>query len=86
MFCTQKEDSKLIVLKNIFPGPWWWSSGQRARLLLRRFKFESRFSVKFVCEKNENKQKEAGAAPLFYKKILPIHFTSIPSYALFDSS
>ena len=23
-------------------GPWWWSSGQRARLLLRRSEFESR--------------------------------------------
>ena len=44
-------------------GPWWRSSGQRARLQLRRSEFDYRywlqFSVKFVLEKNENKQKEA---------------------------
>ena len=33
-----------IILKdNKDRGPWWWwSSGQRARLLVRRTKFESR--------------------------------------------
>ena len=50
-------------------GPWWWSNGQCARLLLRRSKFESRWSLKFLfCklfEKDENKQKEAGNGPSF---------------------
>ena len=49
-------------------GQWWWSSGQRARLLLRRSEFESRWSLQFLfCklfEKNENKQtKMAGDGP-----------------------
>ena len=50
-------------------GLWWWSSGQRARLLLRRSEFDSRWSLQFFCkivvEKNENKQKEAGVGPIF---------------------
>ena len=44
-------------------GPWWWSSGRRARFLLWRSHFESRWSLQFfwkVCVwKTENKQKEA---------------------------
>ena len=33
-----------FVTKQTFSqiGPWWWSSGQRARLLLRRSEFDSR--------------------------------------------
>ena len=86
MFCTQKEDSKLIVLKKyiswaVVVVEWSACSPSTPTIQVR-----IPFSVKFVCEKNENKQKEAGAAPLFYKKILPIHFSSIPSFALFDSS
>ena len=45
-------------------GPWWWSSGQHACLLLRRFEFESKWSIKFFCkfvvDKYENEQKETG--------------------------
>ena len=48
-------------------GPWWWSSGQRACILLRRSEFESRWGLQFFCkiviEKNEYKQKEAGVVP-----------------------
>ena len=56
--------------KYYFFGPWWWSSGQNARLLLRRSELKPRwrqqfFSVSFVIEKNENKQKEAGVGPFF---------------------
>ena len=45
-------------------GPWWWSRGQCAHLVLQRSEFESRevysiYSVKLL-EKNENKQKESG--------------------------
>ena len=51
------------------PGPWWWSSGQRARLLFRRSEFESRWGLQFFCkifiEKNENKQKEARVGRFF---------------------
>ena len=54
-------------------GPWWWSSGHRARLLHRQSEFESMltstvFSVKFVLEKNQNKQKVG--CPVFLKKDL----------------
>ena len=46
-------------------GPWrWWSSGQRARLLLRRSEFESRwtlsFFVKFVFEKKQKTKRGRG--------------------------
>ena len=48
-----------------FLMPWWWSSGQYSPLLLQQSKFESyfkalSFSVKFLFDRNENKQKEAG--------------------------
>ena len=48
-------------------GPWWWSSGPC--LLLRRSEFESRwrlqfFSVEFVFQKNENKQKRDRGWPI----------------------
>ena len=50
-------------------GQWWWSSSQRARLLLWRSKFKSRWSLQFFCkvlfQKNENKQKEARVGPFF---------------------
>ena len=61
-------------------GLWWWSSGQRARLLLRRSEFDSRWSLQFFCkivvEKNENKQKEAGVGPIFKKKVAYILSTN----------
>ena len=30
-------------------GPWWWSSGQRARLLFCQSEFESWWSLQFFC-------------------------------------
>ena len=41
---------------------WWWSIGQRARLLFQRSEFQPQwrlqfFSVKFMFQKTENKQK-----------------------------
>ena len=59
--------------KLISNGPWWWSTGQCARLLIQRSEFKSRrnysfFSVKIVFKKNETKQKEAVSGP-FEKKI-----------------
>ena len=66
-----------IMSKRSHVGPWWWSSGQRARLLLRRSEFESRWSLQFFCkiviEKHENKQKEAGVGP-FLKRDLMFDF------------
>ena len=51
---------QMIPYITIFLGPWCRSSGQLARLLLGRSEFESCLSiiffVKFVFEKNENKQ------------------------------
>ena len=38
-----------IKLLGNFLGPWWWSSGQRARLLLQRSEFESDWSILFFC-------------------------------------
>ena len=32
---------------NSIIGPWWWSNGQRARLLLRRSEFKSGWSLQF---------------------------------------
>ena len=60
-------------------GQWWWSSGQRARLLLWRSEFESRWSLQFLfCklfEQNENKKKEAGDGP--FKKITTILWNKV---------
>ena len=57
------------LINNVHSGLWWWSSGQRARLLLRQSEFKSRWGLQFFCkivlEKNENKQKEAGVGPFF---------------------
>ena len=47
---------------------WWWSSGQHAYLQFRRSEFESAettvFSVQFVFENNENKQKRGRRCPI----------------------
>ena len=49
-------------------GPWWWSSGQRSRLMLRRSEFESRwllnFSVIVLYEKTKINEKRPGLAQL----------------------
>ena len=69
--CVSSFFHSIWVFNNFLSGwPWGWSSGQGARLLLWRSEFESRwrlhyFSVKFVFEKNWNKQREAGVAHLF---------------------
>ena len=57
-----KRSNNIEWVKSEKLGPWWWSSGQRARLLLRRSEFESlcSFVVKFVFEKYRYKQKETG--------------------------
>ena len=45
--------------------PWWWSSGQRSCLLLRRSEFESCWLLRFSVRKDENKRKKRlGLAPL----------------------
>ena len=33
---------EFLAYLNLFNGPWWWSSGQRACLQLQRSEFESR--------------------------------------------
>ena len=40
----------ILVTNYMFVGPLWWSSGQRARLLLRRSEFNSRCSLQFFCK------------------------------------
>ena len=44
-------------------GQWWWPCGQRARLLLRRSEFESRWNLQYKFWKNENNHKEADDGP-----------------------
>ena len=44
-FCYKIEQFTTYVMRcgrMSIMGPWWWSSGLRARLLLRQFEFESR--------------------------------------------
>ena len=54
-------------------GPWWWLSGQHARLLLRRSEFETFLRLQFfsvnLCLKRTkiNKKEEAGVG-LFLRK------------------
>ena len=75
-------------------GPWWWSSGQRARPLLRRTEFESCWGLLFLLlstEKNENKHKKVGIGPLFSKnkysfgvrRLLFLEFSSRSDLSLF---
>ena len=53
----------------MYIGLWWWSSGQRTRLLLRRSEFDSAEAYSCFCnivfEKNENKQKRGLGWPTF---------------------
>ena len=68
-----KEVAKIIFDKHVSPGRWWWSSGQRSRLLLRRSEFESRWLLKivyFCAKKIKISEKEAGAGP-FKKRTKP---------------
>ena len=59
----------LLKVRQGYDGPWWWASGQRARLLLDDPSSNPAdaysFFCKFVFEKNENKQKETGGWPIF---------------------
>ena len=71
----EKQRFQISVVKHhLWIGPWWWPSGQRAHLLLRRSEFESHWGLQYFCkiviEKNENKQKEARVGPFFLKKKL----------------
>ena len=51
-------------------GPWWWSSGQRFCLLLRRSEFKSWWRLhKFSVRKDENKWKRGTGWPIFKKKL-----------------
>ena len=46
-------------------GPWWWSSGQRSCLLLRRSEFDSCWLLnKFSVQKDENKRKRGRGWPI----------------------
>ena len=61
------------VLTKAVYGPWWWSSGRRACLLLRQSEFESCWSLQFFCNicvwKERKKQKEARVGPLKTKAV-----------------
>ena len=58
-------------------GPWWWSSGQLARLLLWQSEIEScwtlQFFAKIVSEKNVNKQSVAVDGSFLSNKGGPLH-------------
>ena len=52
---------------SLWIGLWWWYSGQRSLLLLRRSEFESRWLLIFsaiVYEKTKINKKEARKGPL----------------------
>ena len=51
-------------------GPWWWSSDQHARILLRRSEFESKSTVLSlsIVWKVRKKHEEAGGILIFIKK------------------
>ena len=55
--------------------PWWWSSGQRAHLLLRQSEFNSRWSLQIFCKlflkRTKISKKRPGSAH-FFKKDWPI--------------
>ena len=55
--CLRCQCLKLIQPKSLLLGPWWWYSGQRSRLLLRRSEFDSRwflyYSVIVLYEKDK---------------------------------
>ena len=79
---------KYLTIYNIehLMGPWWWSSGQHARLLFLWSKFESRWSRQFIClivlEKNETNKRGRGC-PIFFKKTienLPYIIRNLPKY------
>ena len=56
-------------------GPWWWSSGQRACLLLRKSKFKFRWSLQF-CSLNylKNLKNKKRPALLIFKKNIGVTF------------
>ena len=48
-------------------GSWWWSSGQRSRLLLQRIWVRIPLSTNYLYEKTKLYEKEAGVGPLLKK-------------------
>ena len=48
-------------------GPWWWPSGQRSCLLLRRSEFESCWLLKLPLAKDKKNEKEARVGQSFKK-------------------
>ena len=57
----------------MFTGPWRWSSGERAHVLLQRSNFEATIFM-FNCLWKEQKQteKEAGIGPIFKQNIYSV--------------
>ena len=54
-------------------GPWWWLSGQHARLILRRSELEFRWSVQFFCKIciwKERKYTKRGRVSPFKKQLV----------------
>ena len=67
---TLRWNSSVLIGNNShisFFGPWWWSSGQRPRLLLQRSEFESCWLLN-LYEKTKMIGKEAGVGPSFKKQ------------------
>ena len=61
------------LIPSIKIWPWWWSDGQRARLLLRQPEFESRWVYNFysvkLFEKDKNKFKRPRMDQFFKKMV-----------------
>ena len=69
------ERNKHFTTNFLGPWWWWWSRGQRARLQLWRYKFDTCWGLHFyatLCIKNENKRKEFGVGRCYLQNSLVI--------------
>ena len=64
---------RICPIQKYYLWPWWWSSGQRARLLFRRSEFESHWSLQFclynLCLKRTKINKKRPGSANFSKNI-----------------
>ena len=61
--------NKLVCIHFCVYGPWWWSSGQHARLLHWRSEFKSRWSLHFgVCQSVWTDVEIKSSHNIFYSK------------------
>ena len=70
-FWPELRQEKFLKLKNFYNGPWWWSSGQCARLLLWPSEFKSWLNIQFyLCLKRTKINKKAWGLPVLKTLII----------------